>query len=124
MAPWNPCAQPARNESARSPSTPGHSAQTTHRIDPTTDTEPAERCLLDLSLLDFVRSQTTSVRLFNSVRAADAAGILPFDTLGDYVQAGAQASPKLLHAVLNFGHKTAAELEHLVEALCRAGALR
>ena len=73
----------------------------------------------EYKLLNLVEEGDVSVRLRNSIVGAEAAGSLPFETIGDYVNAGSNAHTILVRSVQNFGRKSARELEELVGAIIR-----
>lgn len=61
---------------------------------------------------DLINSYATSVRLRTH------ANNLPFDTIGDYLDAGSMGNKRLLE-VKNFGRKTTAELIHLIDTIIK-----
>lgn len=65
-------------------------------------------------LAELVEDFDVRVRLRNSIAAAAADGSLPLETIGDYVDAGPNASLLLLRDVKNFGRTTAVELDNLI----------
>ncbi len=69
----------------------------------------------DISILELVETSNTSVRLNNCIVAASNTGTLPFETVGQYIDAGDNAAPLMKGAVRNFGKKTARELQKLIE---------
>lgn len=69
----------------------------------------------DLSILELVETSNTSVRLNNCIVAASSTGTLPFETVGQYIDAGDSAALVMKRAVRNFGKKTARELDKLIE---------
>lgn len=68
----------------------------------------------DRRLVDIVNENAVSVRLANSIAAAAQTSGLPFDTIGDYLDAADDASAIMCRTVRNFGAKTARELAALV----------
>ena len=66
-------------------------------------------------LVDIVSENAVSVRLANSIVAAARTSGLPFDTIGDYLDAADDASAIMCRTVRNFGAKTARELAALVD---------
>lgn len=71
-------------------------------------------------ILQFVMEAGGSVRLSNTLRAGHDAGKLPFQTIGEYLDAGEEADALLLR-LPNLGRGTARELRALVESALRAG---
>lgn len=68
----------------------------------------------DRTLVQLVSGPGVSVRLTNAIVTADHRGDLPFQTIGEYLDAGASATDVLLRRVANFGRKSARELVDLV----------
>lgn len=66
------------------------------------------------ALAALVEERDVSVRLRNSVGGAARSGRLPLRTVGEYLDAGADAEAVMLREVRNFGRKTARELSALV----------
>lgn len=85
---------------------------------PETSDGEANQLSRRLSLVALVEENDVSVRLRNSITGADAAGALPFQTIGDYLDAGVDAQAVMLREVRNFGRKTARELDALVATHC------
>jgi len=75
----------------------------------------------DYELLVLVEQHDVSVRLRNSIVVAANAGSLPLKTVGAYLNAGAEAQRIMMCDILNFGRKTARELDALVHAVSVAG---
>jgi hypothetical protein len=69
-------------------------------------------------IADLVAENAASVRLSNSISAAAGAGSLPYDTVGEYLDAAEQASAVMCRSIRNFGQKTARELAALVNEEC------
>jgi hypothetical protein len=67
-------------------------------------------------IADLVSDNEVSVRLRNCIALAIAAGTLPFETVGEYLDAGSSAQAAMLRGVWSFGRKTAHELDELVHA--------
>src|SRR4051812_1137601 len=68
----------------------------------------------DRRLVDIVNENAVSVRLANSIAAAAQTSGLPFDTVGDYLDAADDAAAIMCRTVRNFGAKTARELAALI----------
>ena len=66
----------------------------------------------EVRIIDLVNKYATSVRLRN------LANKLPFETIGDYLDAGSTAKRKLLD-IENLGKKTATELVHLIDTVTK-----
>jgi len=84
----------------------------------TADEETTREDLRNYPIADLVAESDVSVRLGNAIAQAAAFNKLPLATVGDYLDAGAQASMVLMDQVRNFGRKSARELEELVVAEC------
>lgn len=70
---------------------------------------------LEVSLLEFVLSQhAASVRLRNALTFAADQGIVPFQTVGDYVRAGSRG-PALMRELPNLGSGSIAEFQAYVD---------
>ncbi len=80
--------------------------------------ETEARKLRDCRIADIVAENDVSVRLANSIAQAEALNKLPLATIGEYLDAGNQASAIMMGRVRNFGRKSARELEELVIAEC------
>ena len=74
--------------------------------------------LRDCRIADIVAENDVSVRLANSIAQAATLSKLPLETVGEYLDAGSQASGILMGQVRNFGRKSARELEELIIAEC------
>lgn len=86
--------------------------------------EPASPAgVLAIRLFDLAQANDSSVRLLNSLSAAEVAGRLPFETVADYLAAGDNAQAIMLRDIRNFGRKTARELDALVASACAGLAL-
>ena len=70
----------------------------------------------NLRIVDLVNKYPTSVRLRNCVNKAQEWNKLPFETIGDYLDAASTARNELLK-IGNLGRKTADELIHLIETV-------
>jgi superfamily II DNA/RNA helicase len=70
----------------------------------------------NLRIVDLVNKYPSSVRLRNCIDKAKELNKLPFETVGDYLDAISTAKDKLLK-INNLGRKTADELIHLIEAV-------
>lgn len=66
------------------------------------------------TIQELVASSPVSVRLGNSIARALRENRLPCQTLGDYIDAGKDAPVLFMRQVLNFGRRTALELDDLV----------
>jgi hypothetical protein len=66
-------------------------------------------------LSDIISENDASVRLSNCIAFAATHGVLPFTTIGEYLDAGAEASTILCKKIPNFGAKSARELAALVD---------
>lgn len=69
-------------------------------------------------IADIVAENDVSVRLANSIAQAAALDKLPLKTVGEYLDAGTEASGIMMGHVRNFGRKSARELEELIVAEC------
>ena len=74
------------------------------------------------AIIELIRTNPTSVRLYNALAKAEQDGTLPFKTVGDYLDAGPLAEGKSLH-IRNLGKKTARELTQLIEAVATVNSL-
>jgi RNA polymerase sigma factor (sigma-70 family) len=75
----------------------------------------------ETSIALVVAMDSRSTRLTNSIRKADANGLMPLRTVGDYLDAGPAAGSCMLK-IQDFGRKTAKELDTLVhEFVARGG---
>lgn len=72
-----------------------------------------QREVFDIPIMDFIRSNKVSVRLLHCIKAADADSLLPFKTIGEYIQGGNEAFERL-KKLPNLGQKTAIELNDLI----------
>ena len=77
---------------------------------------------LELKLVDIVRQYPVSVRLKNCILAAHGEGILPFETIGEYIKRGESANRNLFK-IKNLGKKTAVEFIELIESISSDGLL-
>lgn len=77
---------------------------------------PDEQIDCSMSIVDLVSSNETSVRLRNSIQNAARYGMLPYETVGEYLTAGSGAQNAFQIAVRNFGRKSAHELDQLVRS--------
>lgn len=71
-----------------------------------------------ISISYLVNTYATSARLRNSIDVAHKANKLPFETIGNYLDAGSIAKRKLLD-IDNLGKKTARELIHLIDTITK-----
>ncbi len=76
--------------------------------------------VLQTSILDVIENSDVSVRLHNAIRAAAQHGGLPFETVGEYLEAGPSAASKFMR-LQNLGLKSARELDILVQAFAAGG---
>ncbi|HEY0722026.1 MAG TPA: hypothetical protein VGE50_12320, partial [Gammaproteobacteria bacterium] len=76
------------------------------------ETNPA-MTVRSLSFHDFLELNQTSTRLNNSINSCINEGNFPFQTIGDYLDAGESGAGQLMR-IQNFGKKTLEELDHLI----------
>jgi superfamily II DNA or RNA helicase len=72
----------------------------------------------EVKIIDLVNTYATSIRLRNSIDKAHKANKLPFETIGNYLDAGSTAKRELLD-IDNLGKKTASELVHLIDTVTK-----
>lgn len=70
----------------------------------------------EIRLVDLVNNYSGSSRLRNSIATASVRNTLPFETIGDYLDAGTSAR-KALFGIKNIGRKTVKELIHMIETI-------
>lgn len=71
-----------------------------------------------IKIIDLINKYAISARLKNCIDDHQKAEQFPFETIGDFLDAGSLAIPKLLK-VKNLGKKTAKEIIHLIEIAIR-----
>ena len=76
----------------------------------------------DLSLIDLVKRYPVSARLRNCILTANEQGVLPFDTIGEYIRHGEGAS-KRLFKIKNMGKSIIDEFVNFVELVVAEGML-
>lgn len=88
----------------------GMNKPSTYRFDQSDDI-PSD--VASQTISEYVESNDTSQRLRNSIRLATNNGVLPFETIIDYIKAGSNAL-SIIQEVPNLGKKTAIELNDLI----------
>lgn len=78
-----------------------------------------EEKVRNFSLIDLVQWAKVSKRLANGVARAQQEGRMPFQTVGEYLDAGSSAFEKMVR-IENIGHKSASEFEALIESFTQA----
>lgn len=74
----------------------------------------------DTTILNLVNRCVTSTRLKNCIASADNVGELPFNTIGDFLEAGECAKEELLN-IRNLGEGTANELIDIIDTFINTG---
>lgn len=77
------------------------------------DFDSASLSVRALSFSDFVQQFQVSVRLRNCINSSIGDGRLPYQTIGDYLDAGEPGTAQLMQ-IPNFGKKTARELSEVI----------
>jgi len=72
----------------------------------------------NIRIVDLINKYPTSVRLRNCIDKAQKLNNLPFETIGNYLDAISTAKDKLLE-IENLGRKTADELIHLIDTITK-----
>lgn len=80
-----------------------------------------EEKVRNISLLKLVQLSEFPKRLANSMARAQEEGRMPFQTVGEYLDAGSSAFEKMVR-IENIGHKSASMLEALIESFVQAPA--
>ncbi|MEK6301370.1 MAG: helicase-related protein [Acidobacteriota bacterium] len=73
-----------------------------------------------IRIVDLVKRYATSARLKNRIAEAEVVNTLPFDTIGDYLDAGARSKNRLRN-IHGLGRKTGSEVIHLIETFVGRG---
>lgn len=76
----------------------------------------------NISIIDLVNRFPVSVRTYNSISEASKKNILSFNTVKEYIEAGADAL-KALMSIDNMGRKSAYELDSLIREYCKTNSI-
>jgi len=70
-----------------------------------------------------VAQSDVSVRLRNTIERGVLEGVMPYKTVGEYIDAGPSARTKFMTSLWAFGKRTATELEALISEFLASASL-